>query len=159
VALTASMGAEIAGVFFGPLMLLLGTALLLTVAERGLAWDCLTQRGRLLTHLNQLGALRWGQRQLELLGDFRLRLVAVGVRGYSLEIVTAVRNFIVASGATQRSKLSPQQLIEIGAAMREVFSREQQREPAAEPLAGGEAESSADDVAEPSADDETAAQR
>lgn len=125
--LTASMASEIAGVFFGPLMLLLGGALLLTVAERGFSWDCVIQSGRSLTHLNQLGGLSWGRRTLELDGDFRLRLVSIGVRGYSLELVTASKSFIVASGATRRSRVSPERLLAIGAALNDLFGAETQR--------------------------------
>ncbi len=91
------------GLFFAPLLALLGLVLLAVPAVKRLAREELTRAGDRWTHGFRLGPLRWAQRTVTATRPrWRLRLQAL--RGATLELLGDDGALVMGSGATTRSR-------------------------------------------------------
>lgn len=92
------------GFLFGPLLGLLGLALLgVTIAKR-FAVEELRRDGDTFHHGYRLGRMRWGQRRIQARAP-RWHLYVHGLRGAHMELVGADGTLILGGGATTRSDI------------------------------------------------------
>ncbi|PIE17556.1 MAG: hypothetical protein CSA66_05530 [Proteobacteria bacterium] len=109
-AMFASVDREpVFGFLFGPLMGLLGLALLLITVVKRFAVEELRYDGQRFCHRFRLGKLRWAGREITASRP-TWRLFIHGLRGAHLELVGDDGTLVVASGATTRSRASLEEI-------------------------------------------------
>lgn len=104
--------APVFGFLFGPLLMVLGLALVVIVAAKRLGHEVLEHRDGAWSHRYVLGRLSWGRRVVRVASPaFRLR--PAGAKGAHLECVGEDGTLVMASGANTRSSQSIEEISRI----------------------------------------------
>jgi len=109
------------GFLFGPTLLFLGLAFLLTAASGALATDVVSWDGRSVRRATRLGSLSWGAKELPRDEPAYLRLHHRGLVGASLEWVGRERTLVLVGGVTRASRLGYDGLLALAADLAEAL--------------------------------------
>jgi hypothetical protein len=104
-AVTQLEAEPVVGFIFAPILMVMGTALILVSLVKRFAAESLGFDGRSFTHAFTFRRWRWGERTIKAVTP-RFRIRFLGLRGAMLELVGDDGTLVLAAGVTARSKLT-----------------------------------------------------
>lgn len=112
--LTASVSETgVAGFIFGPVLAVLGVALLLLWLGKGLASERLKIGPGQASHCFLIGPVKWAHRKVEITSDAYVRVRTRAGQGFSAELVCGNSILVFGAGTARSSLLTPEALLRL----------------------------------------------